>query len=235
MDKIKNKYCEYLDSVKLNDNELNDIKINIINSKNNFKFSFRLVTNLLLIIISLFTISFNVVAVVKDYRVISNSKYVKTVEFNGYINKKYDKDLFIKDGTYKLNDIEKKLGLNLLESKKLSNNEFKVFNVEIDNSYISKIYFWSNNFKYKNKNINVGFEVNTKENGKSDFKLIGDSKMSSYYIKNLDTNAVILDTNSNYGALLANFQYEGIIYSIEMDKIDHSIDDLYYLLDSFNK
>jgi len=87
------------------------------------------------------------------------------------------------------------------------------------------------------KDLNLGFEINTKyslEDGKLAFS--GNVKMEYYYIKNLNTEAIIFETtNDSYGPLLANFVYDEIIYSINLEKAFFTKNDLYIILDSFYK
>ena len=97
--------------------------------------------------------------------------------------------------------------------------------------------FWltnKENTTNKNDKINYAFEINTDLEESSRFAMKGGSKLEIYNIKTLKTDAVIIESkNETYGPLLANFEYNGIIYSIELDKIDFEKKELYNILDSF--
>ena len=231
MKKTQDKYNEIMDKVILSNEEKNKIKNNIVNRE--VKPIYKNAYIALAIIAIIFTMGITVNALVKHYSVIRNEEYKKEAIFNGYVDKDYKSDLFVKNNTYEIEEIENKLELKILKNKYVETNLYSINNITVKNNNISKINFW---LSKANNNINIGFEVNTDKNEYSEFSVSGNAEMKTYMIKKLNTEALIYETKNEYaGFILANFEYEGLIYSVEIDKINYSIDKLYDILESFYK
>lgn len=236
MKKIQEKYHNLMENIKLSEGETNSIKQNILNQSNKH-YVFKPAFASLIILTIIFTLGITVNALVKHYNIKTNEEYKKDVVFNGVIDKKYDSGLFEKNKRYTIEELEEKLELKILRNKKIDNDLFELYNLSNKENQITKMNFWlinKENSTNKNDKINYSFEINTDLKEGSRFAMSGDSQLEIYKIKTLDTEAVIIESkNETYGPLLANFEYDGIIYSIELDKIDFSKKELYNILNSF--
>lgn len=231
MKKFENNYKKLMDKVELSKTEKESIKNNIILKKDKFIVKKLLVTISAVVII--FTISMTVNALINHYTIIKNDEYNKKTIYNGYIDKDYSVELFEKGEDYDIEEIESKLKLEILRNDYIKDYTFNLYNFNTKNNNITKLNFWLKNI---NDNIRFGFEIKTEENEISEFSISGNVDLKTYIIKNLNTEVVIYETKNDYaGPLLANFEYNGIIYSIELDKVDYSLNDLYKILESFYK
>lgn len=245
MKKFENMYKKYMDNVELSNNELNIIKDNIIN-KNSKKFIFKpaYITPILICIVAVGLISVSATSIVKHFNVtIEDREGEKEVYKNALSDAKIDldvtSDILKKDSYYSSDDIENLLGIKILKTKKIKTNMFKLTNLIDKNNKIAVANFWNVNDNKSNvalDDISFAFELNTKYSDKnSELSVVGSTYLENYYIKSLDTEAVIIYSKNTAGPLLSNFVYDNITYSIELDKAFYSVDDLHEILDSFTK
>lgn len=245
MKKFENMYKKYMDNVELSNNELNIIKDNIIN-KNSKKFIFKpaYITPILICIVAVGLISVSATSIVKHFNVtIEDREGEKEVYKNALSDAKIDldvtSDILKKDSYYSSDDIENLLGIKILKTKKIKTNMFKLTNLIDKDNKIAVANFWNVNDNKSNvalDDISFAFELNTKYSDKnSELSVVGSTDLENYYIKSLDTEAVIIYSKNTAGPLLSNFVYDNITYSIELDKAFYSVDDLHEILDSFTK
>lgn len=245
MKKFENMYKKYMDNVELSNNELNIIKDNIIN-KNSKKFIFKTayITPILICIVAVGLISVSATSIVKHFNVtIEDREGEKEVYKNALSDAKIDldvtSDILKKDSYYSSDDIENLLGIKILKTKKIKTNMFKLTNLIDKDNKIAVANFWNVNDNKSNvalDDISFAFEINTKYSDKnSELSVVGSTDLENYYIKSLDTEAVIIYSKNTAGPLLSNFVYDNITYSIELDKAFYSVDDLHEILDSFTK
>ena len=245
MKKFENMYKKYMDNVELSNNELNIIKDNIIN-KNSKKFIFKpaYITPILICIVAVGLISVSATSIVKHFNVtIEDREGEKEVYKNALSDAKIDldvtSDILKKDSYYSSDDIENLLGIKILKTKKIKTNMFKLTNLIDKDNKIAVANFWNVNDNKSNvalDDISFAFEINTKYSNKnSELSVVGSTDLENYYIKSLDTEAVIIYSKNTAGPLLSNFVYDNITYSIELDKTFYSVDDLHEILDSFTK
>ena len=245
MKKFENMYKKYMDNVELSNNELNIIKDNIIN-KNSKKFIFKpaYITPILICIVAVGLISVSATSIVKHFNVtIEDREGEKEVYKNALSDAKIDldvtSDILKKDSYYSSDDIENLLGIKILKTKKIKTNMFKLTNLIDKDNKIAVANFWNVNDNKSNvalDDISFAFEINTKYSDKNpELSVVGSTDLENYYIKSLDTEAVIIYSKNTAGPLLSNFVYDNITYSIELDKAFYSVDDLHEILDSFTK
>ncbi len=152
----------------------------------------------------------------------------------------YSSKLFQENKNYPIKTIEKKLRIKLLHNKNIDSAYFKADYIKSKDNKIAKIIFENIN---KNKkdivNIPLCIIINTKYSDKEDreyLDIIENSNIINYYIKSLNTNAVIMSSKeNNTGPMLATFSYNNIIYELYMSKDNNTLEDLYNILDAFYK
>ncbi|MBE6140299.1 MAG: hypothetical protein E7172_02050 [Firmicutes bacterium] len=240
MKKFEEKYLSLIKKIELSNEDARKIKQNICEKANKKSLILKpiFITLILLSVCSTITVAANVL--IKQYKTTINENSKKEVLFTSKIDKVYTDNLLKENDYYSINELEEKLDLKFLRNKHITNDLFKLTKLDKKNNKIAKLNFWlvdSKKDELTYKDLNLGFEINTKyslEDGKLAFS--GNVKMEYYYIKNLNTEAIIFETtNDSYGPLLANFVYDEIIYSINLEKAFFTKNDLYIILDSFYK
>ena len=118
------------------------------------------------------------------------------------------------------------------------NSNYKLTLLSEKDSFISELDFWLVNDDGSDTGlmeIAIGFAVKTKiSDKKTEFYVNGNSEMKKYYIKSLDTIAVILDpVSSNSGPIIASFVYKDITYFVELQKTFYKYEDMQNILESF--
>ena len=243
MKKFENMYKKHIDNVELSNNELNIIKDNIIN-KNTKKVIFKpaYITTILICIVAVGLISVSAASIIKHFNVITedregeNEVYKKALS-DAKLDLDITSDILKKDNYYSSTDIENLLGVKILKNKKIKTNTFQLTNLVDKNNKIAIANFWNKNDNKSNiahDDISFAFELNTKYSDKNaELSIVGITDLEYYYIKSLDTEAIIISSKNTAGPLLSNFVYDNITYSIELDKVFYSTDDVHKILDSF--
>jgi len=237
MKNFKKKYLTFIKKIELSDEEISKIKQNIL--KTDYKRPLILkpcfTVLILLFICSTITVAAN--GMLKHFKITINEPTKKEVFYTLRLDKGYEDTLLIEKDYYLLKDIEEKLNLKILRNKKVPKDLFQITNLDKNNGKISKLNFWLVNYdksEIKSNQINLAFEINT-NNSNIDSKLAysGNSKLEYYFIENLNVEAVIIESTSEYGPMLSNFVYEDIVYSINLDKAFFTKNELYSILDAF--
>lgn len=241
MKNFEKKYKKFINSINLTDNDYYEIENNIVlNNKNKIKFNLKYAT-ILLFIIFISTISIvYATKIFENYTIVTNENLPieeslgNTVVSNARINKDFTKDLFEKGEYYTYEEIEEKLGQKILKSQYCDSNLFVVNYIEIKEEKISRVSFSMAN-KTNSKCEDFGFVIRTNYfNGNDGLSISGEIHYDKYYIKSLNTNAIIVKT----GYPIIDFTYENIAYEIVYGSyIDfdnqETVNKLYNLLESF--
>ena len=237
MKNFRKEYNNLLKEIKLSKKEITTIKDNILksNDKKIYLKAFLYASFAILLFISCIITTR---AIINSYKIVENIETMKNIIFNEKVNKEYNKDLLVEKKYYKKDILEDKLELKILDNKLINSNNYKLDKLTFNKNKIAKLNFWLVNEDNTSRNIeqiNFAFEINTKySEEESKFALSGYSKLENYFIKNLNTEAVIIEANNEkFGPILCNFVYNEIIYSIELEKLYYKIEDMHKILDSF--
>ncbi len=255
----KKDYNNYFDEIELSKKESNIIKDNIIN-KSTPRRRLKPVYIVALIIICGIGLTPVTASVIKSNFILYNKNNPnphselqdeehrsKSVYITSKLNNHYSNDIVNLNEDYKLNELEKKLGIVFLKNNKIDMESFKVNNKEtVGTSTIGLALI--NNDK-QNKKIELGIIFYTKEDIVKERKLIGmQSKkvvQKEYYINSLKTKAIIMynDIEPNIidenqviytTPFMAVFEKDNIIYSIYLEGQDgYTLEKLYEILESF--
>ena len=168
----------------------------------------------------------------------NDNSFEKDLFSDAVVNKTYEANILQKDSMYKIDDISEKLDLNILKNRMIENSNYKLTLLSEKDSFISELDFWLVNDDGSDTGlmeIAIGFAVKTKiSDKKTEFYVNGNSEMKKYYIKSLDTIAVILDpVSSNSGPIIASFVYKDITYFVELQKTFYKYEDMQNILESF--
>lgn len=245
MKKFEKMYKDYFNNVNLLREEKIEMKEKIISEKKNkfiFKFAYRFS-----IFIGVFLISGIMIvtanSLVRQFRV----KESKSIVLE---NEKLDINInadYLKIGNYYTHEaLENLFDIKILKNSKINSNIFKLLVLETNEGKVSKVNFANIDNKGNISNISFGFETKFYKDDNEDEmrKQLGDIWISgptedkevyNYNIKTLETEAIILSTKSDVAPIIASFIYNNVVYSIETNKTEYSIEDIYSYLDAYIK
>lgn len=245
MKKFEKLYKDYFNNINLSIEEKIEIKENIMSEKKNkfiFKFAYRLS-----ILIGVFLISGIMIvtanSLVRQFRV----KESKSIVLE---NEKLDINInadYLKKGDYYTHEVlENLFDIKILKNSKINSNIYKLLVLETNEGKVSKVNFANIDNKGNISNISFGFKTKFYKDANEDEmeKQLGDIWISgsnedkevyNYNIKALETEAIILSAKSDVAPIIASFIYNNVVYSIETNKTEHSIEDIYSYLDAYIK
>lgn len=236
---MEKKYLNFFDNIDLTCLDKENIRNEILYKKSNntiHKFTF-----VIPLVVIMFCCCLGVSAkVIIDHFELRNNdnSFEKDLFSDAVVNKTYEANILQKDSMYKIDDISEKLDLNILKNRMIENSNYKLTLLSEKESFISELDFWLVNDDGSDTGlmeIAIGFAVKTKiSDKKTEFYVNGNSEMKKYYIKSLDTIAVILDpVSSNSGPIIASFVYKDITYFVELQKTFYKYEDMQNILESF--
>lgn len=243
MKNFKEKYKNYFNEINISNEEVRTIKNNIIDNKTEKrknKLSYLYVTMILLLLSGIATTSAIVYS--NKINIKTNDKNHKEVEFYAKIEENVNSNILVENEYYTKEDISNLLGLNILQNKKIDSSLFQLSKIEKEDNKVSRIIFNVVNGDKSEilpSKPSFSVEINTKyskENSSMFFS--GASNLEKYYIKSLNTEAIIISTggitnNHEYGLFLINFVYDDILYNVSMQKEITSLEECYEILESF--
>ncbi len=236
---MKKKYINFFDNIDLAFSDKEEIKNKILYKKSNI--ILRKFTYIIPLVMIMFCCCLGVSAkvIINHFELRNNNNnYEKDLFSDAVVNKMYKTNILQKDSMYKIDDISKKLDLNILKNRMIENSNYKLTLLSEKDDFISELDFWLVNDDGSDTGlmeIAIGFTIKTKTSDKrTKLYVNGNSEMKKYYIKSLDTTAVILDpVSSNSGPIVASFVYKDITYFVELQKTFYKYEDMQKILESF--
>lgn len=238
-------YKDYFDNFSLTKEEKIKMKENIMKTKKS-KFIFKLayiptVLICLLLIGGIMAVTAN--QATRQFRVENGSRVIME---NDRLDIDINADILKNKTFYTREELENLFGIKILKNRKIDNNFYKL---DIEHEYartneegkLTWVYFENvnNDFKkiFEVLQMQVGFSIKTKYYNKIDESWIsgGKTKVEYYYIKALDTEAVIQYSAGYSSPILVKFVYNNIVYSIETSMIENTIEDIHNFLDGYIK
>lgn len=248
-------YKSMLNKVNIEQEELNTIKKTILSSKKSPTFKLRYA---IIAIFALFIVGTGMVYgeelinIYKEYIVrketYKNEDGETVSKYKGYYrgfieipsSSPYSEEDLGKYFTY--DEIEKTLGINILKNPSLEENSFELFKLEYnDQKQIAEIYFSSErNIAEMSYRFSILTQYATEEQKEeANFIVSEKRKPVVYHIKSLDVDANIIaitmdgvDTAYYMTTASASFPYDGILYSVRLNKMGYKIEDFYPILES---
>lgn len=224
MKEFQDKYTSFINNNNISNKEYKTIKDNILDTKKhkyNYKLKYALVIIMLLSIFSIALMNNEVIANKLKHYIIEGSKEEGKASFksDAIIDKDYDASLLKENTYYKREDIEEKLSLKFLKNKYIQSDTFRVINLENKNNKIAKLTLEAINEKNDNTTcINdacLYATVNTKYSSKPpELEISGSFIYDTYYIKSLETEAIIIKINENVQDGIVEFSYDNISYEL---------------------
>lgn len=237
MDNLNKKTKETFDNIKLSDKRSNEIMLDIINKKHKKTRMF-----LKPIIISSFILLFGIFGIVHADDIVRTFNTFR-YKFNGvdYVERKsfgtvelnYDADIpeVLPNGdiknTYSFEEVEKKLGIKLLKSKYFKKDTLGGGSTK-KNGKIADIGFSIKNFtdydlekdhqRYIEMFTYSAYMKTKYSDDLNDYDFFGGAmdKPEEYYIKSLDTTALIITYNRGKGYHVM-FDYDNVRYTLHFD------------------
>lgn len=240
------RYKDYFNNINLTKEEKIKMKENIMKEdKNKKKFIFKLASIPTIFICVLLiggAIAVTANSIIRQFKVQEGNRVVME---NEKLDIDIDEDILNKTTYYTHESLENLFGIKILKNSKLDNYFFKIgdYSLKTNNGKLSRVYFENVNKDGKEiiNNIEIGFSLKTKyyeEEDKASW-ISGPTKVDYYYIKALDTEAVILETEGDSGPIFADFVYDNVVYSLVADKwfynVENIMEDIYTILDSYIK
>lgn len=245
MKKFEKMYKDYFNNINLSREEKIKMKEKIMSEKKSkfiFKFAYRLSIFIEIFLISgIMVVTAN--SLVRQFQV----KESKSIVLE---NEKLDINInadYLKKGDYYTHEVlENLFDIKILKNSKINSNIYKLLDLESNKGKVSKVNFANIDNKGNISNISFGFETKFYKDDNEDEmrKQLGDIWISgptedkevyNYNIKTLETEAIILSTKSDVAPIIASFIYNNVVYSIETNKTEYSIEDIYSYLDAYIK
>lgn len=243
MKKFEKIYKDYLNNINLTSEEKIEIKEKVTkNNKNIFIFKFVSIPTIfisMLFISGILVVTANSVA--RYFKVQENKSVM--IE-NDKLNIDCNSDVFNKKTIFTHEELENLFGIKILKNSKINSNLYKLSNIKSNGEKVASIYFnnVSNKDSWSIDDINIGFGFKTKYfdwvEEEPDMWISGprDSKeVKYYYIKSLDTQAVIVEAEGEVAPIMTSFVYNDVVYFIDTNKASHTLEDVYRYFDSYSK
>ena len=213
MRNFKNEYQKLIDSVNLNKNDYEEIKDQIYMLKKS-KCSLKILSTCVTIIVIFLVVTLvanadKIVRYFKNTNNVSENTNALKQEFmvDVKLDKDYDSNLFVNDNYYKKEEIETKLNLILLKNKMLEDNLFKVITYNVKDNKIAKASFELVNISTKYDSEDVSFFVGGYN-----------ANYKYYYLKNLDTEALIIGVGYEPQMHIVDLVYDNVVYEMEFER-----------------
>lgn len=265
MKKINDKTKEFFDGLEISNERKEEIYKKIVRSKEkkyNLKFLIATASCCFVLLLGIISVAYaeeikqslNTLRVKYFQKSVDDKEFLMTdvrSDSKSVIN--YDAELSL-DNEYSYDDLEKKLGINILDNSLFKKKDFIVKNIEKKNGNIGFLLLGIDNVFdehpdqitdegniYSHEYIKCNFEVSisSKYSEKSPGRVYSSSnKIEEIYISSLDTNAVIARLGGNLSDTIwdVRFDYNNISYHLELFFFtpgNHK-DQLLEILNSFN-
>lgn len=250
MKKFEKMYKDYFNNINLSREEKIKMKEKIMGEKKSkfiFKFAYRLS-----IFIGIFLISGIMIvtanSLVRQFRVNENKNIFLE---NNKLNIDCNANAFNKDTIYTHEELEKTFEIKILKNSKVNSDLYKLSNLKSNEEKVASIHFSNINSRedtFIENDVSIGFGFKTKyydETKEDEMDKLGgdiwisgpteDKEVYYYHIKSLDTEAIILSTRGEYAPILVSFVYDNVVYEMDANKFEHSLEDVYSYLDAYVK